>query len=249
MVPYLLLCLLAIGGVSVQGQVTTRECNACQFQFFSTCLFTTSYTAQCQENSFCGVTNYTLGGTIMFARYGCIETGSCNQTLQGTGILKSIFVNSTCCSTNYCNGGFTAQAPHLAVMGLISVVLLYITSWRRLFLWRLFMNKTYGDFRPLHLIRMDDGWGSNLEDIHSRWMIPPANKASCPYKSSPHILSLALPMGVFRFHVLKLNHCIMKSSNQLSNLLIFRPFLRFFVSHQWMGILLLTSRGWKPVQT
>ncbi|CAJ0965955.1 unnamed protein product [Ranitomeya imitator] len=111
-----------------QGQTTVRECNACNFRFLSTCFLTTSYRAQCQENSFCGVTNYNLANIAFFAKTGCFESTICNQSLQGTGVLKFVFGNTTCCISNLCNGSFTAQAPHLAVLGLLSVFLIYIMS-------------------------------------------------------------------------------------------------------------------------
>ncbi|KAG9470776.1 hypothetical protein GDO78_016778 [Eleutherodactylus coqui] len=112
-----------------QGQVINRECNNCALRFLSTCFGSTSQYAQCQESAFCGVTNYILGNTIVFARYGCIESANCNLTSQsGTGALRAITANTTCCNTNFCNGGFTARAPHLAVLGSLSIFLLYITS-------------------------------------------------------------------------------------------------------------------------
>ncbi|KAG8552832.1 hypothetical protein GDO81_003098 [Engystomops pustulosus] len=127
MVLNLLLCLLAIACFPGQTQAQ-KECHACQLKLSSICYLTTSYTAQCQENSNCGITYYSIGGSVAFTRYGCFETQICNTTAQGSGALKALSANTTCCITNYCNGGFTARAPHFAVIGLLSVFLLYITS-------------------------------------------------------------------------------------------------------------------------
>ncbi|KAE8585377.1 hypothetical protein XENTR_v10021297 [Xenopus tropicalis] len=128
---YLLLILITMYGIKMGECQVYRQCNLCNIKINDQCLATQASAAFCpNEDDQCGIMRFTADGTnTIFSRYGCFLVSDCNKTnAQVSGVLRALSYNSTCCVTNFCNGGLTLHAPHLIFLGAISIFTVFIKS-------------------------------------------------------------------------------------------------------------------------
>ncbi|CAI9593231.1 unnamed protein product, partial [Staurois parvus] len=107
-------------------QTTVRTCNNCRIKIYSQCFCTSAYTTQCEADSSCGSVRYSIGSESIFTTTGCVTTSDCNRTAQLTGVMKLFTYNATCCNSDNCNGGFAVQAPHITILTLLAIFVVYV---------------------------------------------------------------------------------------------------------------------------
>ncbi|XP_036395142.1 protein Bouncer-like [Megalops cyprinoides] len=92
-------------------------CNNCKVGILGKCLISTTTTCSAaQPNCYTGKAAFpNITDFLGFYTKGCLDTASCNQTMNGSILGASYTVTRSCCSTDNCTPANSAGTVHLSL--------------------------------------------------------------------------------------------------------------------------------------